>query len=67
MQICDSSNIFAFVVGCGLSVIMAMAESVSDHWQVDKSLLECNRHMLEEEFVFNDVTFKLDYAHAEEQ
>ena len=46
---------------------MAMAASLSDHWQVDKSLQECNSHMLEEDFFFNDVTFKLAYKHAKEE
>ena len=44
---------------------MAMCKS-SEHWQVDKTLTECNRHMLLNE-EFSDVTFVLDYKDAKEK
>ena len=44
---------------------MAIAK-LSEHWQVDKSLGECNMYMLEKE-EFSDVTFKVHNQHAQEQ
>ena len=38
----------------------------SDHWQVDKTLKECNQHMLLNE-EFSDVTFVVDYKDAAEK
>ena len=34
---------------------------MDNHWQVDKSLVECNQYMFEHEHHFNDAVFKLDY------
>ena len=46
-------------------LIMAMASASTDHWQVGKSLTECNQFMLENNFYY-DVTFTLDYKYTEE-
>ena len=38
----------------------------AEHWQVDKSLLECNQYMMQHE-EHSDVTFILDYKDAKEK
>ncbi len=43
----------------------AASSNLSEPWQVDKSLTECNQYMLEHGV--NDVIFKLTYRHATEQ
>ena len=47
------------------SLTMAVSSALHEHWQVDKSLTECNQFMLENNF-YHDVTFTLDYKHMEE-
>ena len=58
-------TVFFMLVNFRQLLIMAMASVSTDHWQVDKSLAECNQFMLENNF-YHDVTFTLDYKHMEE-
>ena len=41
-----------------------MASKLSEHWQVDKTLAQCNMYMLENDF--SDVTFSVHNKHAKE-
>ena len=67
--IADSSRrVFSFIppvasvhIQANISNKALASSKMNNHWQVGKSLVECNQYMFEHEHHFNDAVFKLYY------